>query len=64
MIFDENELRLTVKKIADLDALRVTRVQYRDRQIRAGLAAGFTWKQLQDITGLTPRAIALAIKRV
>lgn len=61
--FDENELRLTVRKIAEADELRASRVEYRDRQIREALEAGYTWTQLQAITGLSPRGLALAINR-
>lgn len=60
----ESELTLTVAKITAARALDASRVQYRDRQIREALAQGATWAQLQRITGLSPRGLALAIKRV
>lgn len=60
----ESELTLTVGKIDAARKLDASRVQYRDRQIREALAQGATWKQLQEITGLSPRGLALAIKRV
>ena len=36
---------------------------YRDHMIRAAREAGHTWQAIQDATGLTPHAVALAIKR-
>lgn len=58
-----DELARTAEKLADLNALRASRIQYRDRQILAALAAGATWAQLQQVTGLSPRGLAMAIKR-
>ena len=57
------ELCRTVEKLAELNALRASRIEYRDRQIMEALAAGATWAQLQQATGLSPRGLALAIKR-
>jgi predicted GIY-YIG superfamily endonuclease len=36
---------------------------YRDHMIREARAHGHTWQAIQDATGLTPHAIALALKR-
>jgi len=44
------------------DALEEQRA-YRDHMIRAAREAGHTWQAIQDATGLTPHAVALAIKR-
>jgi len=58
-----NELRATVEKLAAVNERRANLIQYRDRQIRAALAAGATWAQMQEVTGLSPRGLAMAIKR-
>lgn len=63
MTDEMNELRRTVEKLAEVNELRASRIQYRDRQIIAALTAGATWAQLQAVTGLSPRGLALAIKR-
>lgn len=63
MTIELDELRRTVEKLAALNELRTSRIQYRDRQIIAALATGATWAQLQTVTGLSPRGLALAIKR-
>lgn len=57
------ELRLTVQKLAAVNLRRENLIQYRDRQIVAALEAGATWVDLQELTGLSVRGLALAIKR-
>jgi hypothetical protein len=39
-------------------------VEYRDRVVREALAAGATWTQVQQVAHLSPRGVALAVKRV
>jgi ribosomal protein S18 len=58
-----DELRRTVEKLAEVNALRASRIAYRDRQILEAIAGGATWVQVQQVTGLSPRGLALAIKR-
>lgn len=57
------ELKLTVQKLQAVNQRRDNLIQYRDRQIVAALAAGATWVKLQQLTGLSVRGLALAIKR-
>jgi hypothetical protein len=59
----ETELQKTVKNIEKTDERRASQVEYRDRQIVALLAKGKSWVRLQEITGLSPRGIQLAVKR-
>ena len=63
MTNDLIELRRTVEKLAELNELRASRIQYRDRQILAAANSGATWARLQEITGLSPRGLALALAR-
>jgi hypothetical protein len=39
-------------------------MRYRDEQIRRALADGVTWVRVQDITGLGPHGVAMAVKRL
>jgi hypothetical protein len=58
------ELKATVDKLATVNERRSNLIEYRDRQIKAALAAGATWKTVQELTGLSVRGLALAVKRV
>lgn len=58
-----DELRRTVERLTTLDERRAGLVQYRDRQILEALNAGATWARLQEVTGLSPRGLQLAIRR-
>ncbi|KEP75878.1 hypothetical protein HR12_21030 [Microbacterium sp. SUBG005] len=60
---DLPELRRTVERLTAADERRANLVEYRDRQIVEALDGGATWKHLQTITGLSPRGLALAVKR-
>lgn len=60
---DLSELIRTVEKLAALNELRASRIQYRDRQILAAIDAGYTWAYLQTVTGLSPRGLAMALQR-
>ena len=64
MADEMEELRATVEKLAAVNARRDNLIQYRDRQIREAIAAGATWAQIQNVTGLSPRGLAIAIKRL
>lgn len=57
------ELSLTVAKLAAVNEHRASLIQYRDRQIVAALRGGAKWVEIQDVTGLSPRGVALAVKR-
>lgn len=63
MTSEVEELRATVEKLAAVNERRDNLIAYRDRQIKAAIAAGSTWAQLQEVTGLSPRGLAMAIKR-
>ena len=63
MEIDVSELRATVEKLAAVNQRRANLIQYRDRQIREVIDAGATWAQVQEITGLSPRGLAMALKR-
>jgi hypothetical protein len=54
---------MTVAKLAGVNERRASLIEYRDRQIVEALAGGATWVEVQKITGLSPRGLALAIKR-
>jgi hypothetical protein len=58
-----DELRRTVERLSALDARRASLGEYRDRQIVESLAAGATWAQVQEVTGLSPRGVQMAIRR-
>lgn len=60
---DTEELAKTIEKIHKATEHRAQLVQHRDRQIVALHAAGATWKQLRQITGLSTRGVDLALKR-
>lgn len=64
MSFDPAELRATVEKLAVVNQRRANLIEYRDRQIHDAIQAGATWAQMQEITGLSPRGLALALKRL
>lgn len=63
MAEDLTELRRTVERLTEADERRANLVEYRDRQIVEALDAGATWAQVQAATGLSPRGLALAVKR-
>jgi hypothetical protein len=60
---DLTELQRTAKRLADADERRASLVEYRDRQIVDALADGAKWTEIQDVTGLSPRGVQLAVKR-
>lgn len=64
MAIDVTELRATVDKLAAVNERRANLIQYRDRQIAETIAAGATWAQVQQVTGLSPRGLAMALRRV
>lgn len=59
----EPELAATAAKVAESKALLASRIEYRDRQIRQAIGQGATWAQVQRVTGLSPRGLALALNR-
>jgi len=63
MTVELNELRRTVESLAESDALSKGRRECRARQILEAIAAGATWAEVQEVTGLSPRGLALAISR-
>ena len=63
MTYNLTELSRTVEKLAETNVLRANRIQYRDRQILEAVTAGATWVRLQQVTGLSPRGLALALAR-
>lgn len=63
MANEMNELRATVEKLAAVNERRANLIQYRDRQIAEAIKAGATWAQVQALTGLSPRGLALALER-
>ena len=63
MAIDVSELRATLEKLAAVNERRANLIEYRDRQIADAVSRGATWAQMQDVTGLSPRGLALALKR-
>ena len=63
MAEDLTELRETIERLAAVDNQRASLLQSRDRQIVDALESGATWKQVQNVTGLSPRGLAMAVKR-
>lgn len=57
------EFKRTIEKLAESEALSVERKAYRDRQMPALLAAGMTWTEMQELTGLSARGLLLAVDR-
>lgn len=57
------ELTATVTKLTAVNERRGNLIAYRDRQIVAALDAGATWAEVQRVTGLSLRGLALARKR-
>ena len=59
----KEELKNTLIKLAAATEDRKTLIQYRDRQICELLAGGMTWVAMQQLSGLSVRGVALAVKR-
>jgi hypothetical protein len=57
------QLRSIAARLSTLDADRSSLISERDRQIINARAAGFTWGELQQATGLSSRGLKLAIDR-
>lgn len=57
------QLETAQNVLRDIDKQRAKQLAYRDKLIVAALAAGHTWAKVQTKLGLSPRALALAIKR-
>jgi hypothetical protein len=57
------ELAQVTKALEEARKRVAGNVQYRDRTVREALAAGFTWAQVQEVSHLSPRGVALATKR-
>jgi hypothetical protein len=57
-------LRTLARKLAKADEARARLLRQRDDAIRQAFADGATWKAVEAASGLTPRGVALAVKRV
>lgn len=63
MSFDPAELQATLTKLATVNQRRANLIEYRNRQLREAIEAGHTWTEIQRMTGLSRRGLALALKR-
>lgn len=57
------ELRMITAELRAHDERRANLLHSRDALIRQALEEGATWATVQEITGLTPRGVALAKRR-
>lgn len=51
-------------KLRQLDQRRKDQQAYRDDLIAAAVKAGIGWAEIQRATGMLPRSLALALKRI
>ncbi len=58
-----SELQKAVDELRRATQERERLMTYRDAQIRIALAKGVTWLKVQEITGLGPHGVAMAVKR-
>lgn len=58
-----DDLRAVTEKLRAHDERRANLLHSRDALIRQVLDEGVTWAVVQEVTGLTPRGVALAKKR-
>jgi len=59
-----DELAQATVKLAQRRSYVDEQMRYRDRVVREALAAGATWAEVQEVAHLSPRGVALAVKRV
>ena len=59
-----NDLTEASDKLRQLDRRRKDQQAYRDDLIRKAQDAGHGWAEIQRATGMQPRSLALALKRV
>ncbi|RFA16380.1 hypothetical protein B7R22_02515 [Subtercola boreus] len=59
-----DELEEAVASLRVVTEERERLIRRRDELIRAALKGGATWVQIQGVTGLSPRGLSLAIKRL
>jgi ribosomal protein S18 len=59
----EGELRAANESLRRLDARRTAQMEYRDDVLLRAIVAGATWVRVQEVTGLTPRGVQLALRR-
>lgn len=58
-----DRVRATARRITKVDDERAELVEKRDAEIAAAFAEGATWAQVQEASGLTPRAVQKALER-
>lgn len=58
-----DDLHAVTAKLRAHDERRANLLHSRDALVRQALAEGATWAMVQQVTGLTPRGVALAIQR-
>lgn len=58
-----SRVRDAAEALARADAARETLQRERDAAVAAALENGATWVQVQEAAGLSPRGVALAIRR-
>jgi len=63
MNMDSMTLGAASDELRMINAARIELMALRDRQIGIAVAAGHTWAEMQKVTGLSPRGLALALKR-
>ncbi|RFA13246.1 hypothetical protein B7R21_08490 [Subtercola boreus] len=59
-----DELEKAVAALRSVTEEREILIRRRDELIRASLKGGATWVQVQNVTGLSPRGLSLAINRL
>jgi len=57
------ELTAACDALRAVDQQRAQQMTHRDDLIRQAKAAGLTWHQLQDATGMGPRGVKQALER-
>jgi hypothetical protein len=58
-----DDLAAVAAKLRAHDERRANLLHSRDALVRQALADGATWTTVQSVTGLTPRGVALAVRR-
>lgn len=58
------ELEKAVAELRSATSERDRLIGQRDELIRSALDRGATWVQVQEVTGLSPRGLSLAINRI
>ena len=59
-----DDLTKASDKLRQLDQRRKDQQAYRDDLIRKAQEAGHGWAEIQRATGMLPRSLALALKRI